>query len=104
MIPQMNPDAQRICGDYDHKLFLDFFATADYLCGKVIGNNGDISGALMDMFPEHAQKGNDSYWRLYRDWIKTDAGRDTWDTLCEQLGIDQSLYGPYFQIVFWVSW
>lgn len=99
----LNPEAEAACAKQDRMVFLDLYKTADYLRDKVVGDN-DVSEALMNMFPDHAVHGNDSYWRLYRDWIETEAGLNTWDTLCEILGIDQKLYGQYLQIVFWVSW
>lgn len=99
------------CFDNDDAVvYLDFYNVARYLTEHGFGKN--IDDAMMEMFPEWANKGNDSYWHLYRDWIPdyNDDGRALWDTICSELDINQDIpatasgYKPSLKLVFWVSW
>lgn len=102
-----NPIPVNHCGVGDI-VVLDFYKVMDFINDKVIGP--DVHDAMFGMFPDWCNYSNDSYWHLYRDWIKTEGGKQTWDTICELLEINQDLpawesgYKPTLSIVFWVSW
>ncbi len=103
---------------FDQVIVLDFFQVMRYLQEQ---GYGDVHDPMFEMFPEWAQYGNDSYWHLYRHWIKTEEGKMLWDIIAMELGltweepsynqtlIDKGLRKPddepdWQKIVFWVSW
>ena len=93
----MNPE------DVFHKPtppILDLFSLIKFMQER---GYGDLYDDLMDaggtMWPDWHYGRNDSYWHGYRSWMNTERGRDIWDLICMELGLD-----PENQIVFWVSW
>lgn len=82
------------------EIVLNILEVERYL--RSLGYTVSMEDDLFEMWPEYLRNGhhNDSYWHLYRDWIKTREGTGWWDVICEEL----ELQPGDNRIVFWVSW
>lgn len=95
---------------FREEIVLNYIEVDLYL--RELGYDTHSGDDLVAMWEEYMNFGNDRYCQLYRHWIKTDAGRLWWDTICEELGIVQVYENltpgkPYIsptRLVFWVSW
>lgn len=84
---------------FRQEIVLDIFEVERYLTS--LGYKVSAEDDLFEMWPSYLSDGqhNDSYWKLYRHWIRTESGQTWWDTICEKLELD-----PSKRILFWVSW
>ena len=68
---------------------------------------GDLSDELMciggDIWPSWHNGGNDSFWHIRRDWVNTERGKEIWDLICLELGLEEQME-RYGLIIFWASW